>query len=230
LLPETPLERAAFRWCLFVYLLAVLAFLGWFRWAHGAAQLLALGGLALTSFLAMGKLVIFAGLSPDSPSIWTLAALVFGIDMACAFLLASGIGPLERIPRLGRGLARANARAERALRAYPGLRRLAFLGVVAFVLIPVAGTGAITGSFVARLLGLKRLTGVAAIGFASALSATCFALLARFVGEGAEHLLRNPVLITLGALGAAGVLWLAYRRVLRALRTAPLEVPAGPGP
>lgn len=218
MVPETPLERAAFRWCALTYLLVCTLAVGWFRWTQGAVELWKLGGLALTSFVAVGKLVVFAGLSPDAPSIWVIAGMLFAIDMGCAFALASGIEPLERIPRLGPGLVTARGKAESMLLAYPGLRKLAFFGVVAFVLIPVAGTGAITGSLVARLLGLKRLGGVAAVAVASAVSTLGFALLARFAGSGAETFLRNPMLISTGLLTGLGLCWLIYRRVLRGLR------------
>lgn len=218
MLTESPLERALFRWCALAYVVSGVAFLAWFRWTQGEAQLWKLGGLALTSFVAMGKLVVFAGLSAGAPSIWAIAVLLVGIDLGCAFALAGGIEPLERLPRLGRHLTRARRRAELALAQYPGLRKLAFFGVVAFVFIPVAGTGAITGSLVARLLGLKRMVGVGAIAFASGVSTLAFALLARFVGVGAQTFLRNPLLITTGAILLLFLCWLAYRRILRELR------------
>lgn len=218
MLIESPLERALFRWCALTYVVLGVAFLVWVRLSRGEPELWALGGLALTSFVAMGKLVVFAGLKAGAPSIWTIALLLFGIDLGCAFALAGGIEPLERLPRAGTSLARARRKAETALERYPGLRKLAFFGVVAFVFLPVAGTGAITGSIVARILGLKRLTGVAAIALASGVSTLGFALLARFAGVGAQSFLRNPLLITAGAITALVLAWLAYRRILRELR------------
>ena len=218
MLPESPLQRALFRWCALAYVLACAFFVAWFRWEYGQAELWKLGGLAATSFIAMGKLVVFMGLSEGAPPLACIAFMLFAIDMGCAFLLGRGIEPFERLPRVGPALRRARGKAEETLLEYPGLRKLAFFGVVAFVLIPVAGTGAITGSFVARLLGLSRLAGVGAIAVASGFSTLGFTLLARFVGQRAEAFLRNPTLISMGVILALLLTWFGYRRALRELR------------
>lgn len=181
----------------------------------GLGQLATLGGLSL---VAAGKLVIFFGLDPGQPPIWSLALLTFLIDLVFAFALASGLRGLERAPLVGGWLVKSRTRAKQVLVDYPGLRRWAFFGAVAFVLLPIAGTGAITGSIVARLLGLSRLAGIGAVALASAWSACAFALLAYYVGDQAEAMLKNPVLVAGVLVGAAIVGWIAYKRVIRELR------------
>ncbi|MEW6070962.1 MAG: small multi-drug export protein [Planctomycetota bacterium] len=216
---ESPLERAAFRWSAVAAtggtLLALL--LVW-RGA-GVAGLAHLGSAAATSILLFGKFVIFLGLHEDYPlSPAVLALLVWMIDVLIAFALASGLERLERAPLLGRWLRRARLRALAVLREYPGLERMAFFGVACFVMLPLAGTGAISGSFAARLVGLRRIPGVLAIVLGSAGTAASFLLLALFLGEQAEELARSPVLIggTLVGLVVAG--WIAWRRITRRLR------------
>jgi uncharacterized membrane protein len=215
---ETPLERTLFRWSGFAMLGITAAFVLWIGQQHGSAMLLKLGGLAAGSFFVAGKLVIFTGLGEGAPSVWYIAFLVFTIDMGCAFVMALWLRPMERLPRVGTWLKDARATATGFLERYPGLKRKAFFGVVAFVLIPVAGAGAITGSFVARLLGLSRLAGVAAIALASSWSTTMFALLAEFVGKRAEDFLKNPVLITFMLVAGAILCWATYRHVMDQLR------------
>lgn len=193
---ESPLERTVFRWCA----LAVFAGTGvslWYVWqVAGFGGLGELGSASLTSLLLLGKFVVFLGLHSESPlSPWGLALMVWVIDILLAFALASGLENLERAPLLGRWLRRARRRAMRVLDEYPGLERMAFLGVVAFVCLPLAATGAISGSFAARLVGLRRIAGVLAIAIGSAGTAFGFALLATFLGEQAEELARSPVLI-----------------------------------
>ena len=119
---------------------------------------------------------------------------------------------------IGGLLRNGRARAKQVLADYPGLRRLAFFGVVAFVLLPIAGTGAITGSIVARLLGLSRLAGIGAIAVASVWAAVGFALLATLLGEQAETLVKNPLLVG-GLIALACALgWALYKRFLQELR------------
>lgn len=215
---ESPVERAVFRWCAVALAAAVVLGLVQVYVSHGAAGLLQLGNAALLSFLAIGKLVIFLGLHESVLSIWVLAAMTFLVDMCCAFALASCLASLERAPFLGRWLQRARNRALEVLDEYPGLRRMAFFGVIAFVLIPLAGTGAITGSFVARILGLTRLFGVLAIAIASAWSALAFALMAHFLGQRAEDLVKSPVLAAISVGLLILLAWLLYSSFLKRLK------------
>lgn len=215
---ESRLERIVFRWSALA-LVAVVAFalVAVYR-TSGGAGFLQLAKSAAWSFFLIGKFVIFAGLKGGPLSIWELAGLVFLIDLCFAFALGSGLQGLERVPVVGSWLLRSRGRALEVLREYPGLRRMAFFGVVLFVLLPVAGTGAITGSFVARILGLSRSSGVLAIALASAWTSLAFALLAHFLGERASALLQSPVLA-----GTAIVLFvlfgcLLYSRFLKRLR------------
>lgn len=218
MIPETNNETRILRWGGVALSASVAAYLA-YVYAHGGlSELTAVTTLAGGSFLFFGKLVIFGGLKDGAPPIWSLALMTFLIDLVFAFVLATGLLGLERSALLGGWLKKGRARAKDVLREYPGLRRWAFFGVVAFVLLPIAGTGAITGSIVARLLGLSRLTGIGAIALASGWAAFAFALLAQFAGEQAENMLKNPLIVA-GTLGLAGALgWSAYRRVLVELR------------
>src|SRR5262245_22211874 len=161
----------------------VCLYVAWVYSKEGAAGLGKIATAAGASLLLAGKLVIFWGTRRGALSIWSLALMTFTIDMICAFALASGLRGLERAPLVGGWLHTSRARAKQVLIEYPGLKRLAFFGVVAFVLLPIAGTGAITGSIVARLLGLSRLAGIGAVAVASGWSAFAFSVLAYYVGS-----------------------------------------------
>jgi uncharacterized membrane protein len=216
---ETPLERRAY------YLGmagAALLFAAFFAWVHhdgNESGFVALFTHAGISLAFAGKFIVFVGLEPGSPSPWQLAAMVFLMDLFFAFLLASGIQALERMPFLGRGLRKARARALEVIEQYPGLKRSAFLGVTLFVFLPLAATGAVTGSFLARIFGLSRIAGVAAIALGSATTALIFAVLARFIGQQAKTFLENPVLAGISTLVLLFVGWRAYLAFLSRLRT-----------
>jgi hypothetical protein len=177
---ETSFERRAYGWSAVAAPVLAAAFCAWLQLDGRESGPLALLTHAGLSLFVVGKFIVFAGLKQGAFSSWQLAAMVFLMDLFFAFLLASGIQVLERAPWLGRGLRKARARALEVLAEYPGLERRAVLGVALFVFLPLAGTGAITGSFLARIFGLSRADGVAALG--SALTALIFALLAQFVG------------------------------------------------
>jgi len=216
--PDGGREDRALFWGNLVLAACVAAYVLYVHTTSGAAGLAKLAGMAGISLVIAGKLVIFAGLKPGQPPIWSLALMTFLIDLVFAFVLATGLRSLERMPLIGDWLHNSRARTKQVLAEYPGLRRLAFFGVVAFVLLPIAGTGAITGSLVARLLGLSRLAGIGAIAVASGWSALSFALLAYFLGEQGETLIKNPLIVAgvIGLIGAAG--WRLYQRFLVELR------------
>ena len=217
--PESELERIVFRWCV-IALIAVTAL--YLVETYVTAGPVGVGQIASSTALSLfviGKFVIFTGLKQGQLSVWSLALLVFLMDMGFAFALASGIRGLERTQWIGEWLRRARGRALEVLSTYPGLKRMAFFGVVAFVLLPVAGTGAITGSFVARVLGLSRLSGIGAIALASAWTTLSFALLATFIGERAELLLKNPLIVGVSTACFLVLAWVLYQHLLRRLRT-----------
>jgi uncharacterized membrane protein len=218
---ESRLERAVFRWSG----LAVLAgaALGLLRvWqVSGWEGMAALGSAAVTSLALLGKFVIFLGLHEGtSLTPWVLALMVWLIDLLIAYALAAGLESLEHAPLFGRWLRRARTRAFVVIRDYPGLERMAFWGVVSFVMLPLAATGAISGSFAARLLGLRRIPGILAIAIGSAGTALVFALLAEFLGVQGEELVRSPLLI--GAILVLLVVGgrIAWVRITRELRKA----------
>jgi uncharacterized membrane protein len=216
--PDVTREERALFWGNLVLAACVAAYLGHVFATSGTAGLAELATVAGLSFVAFGKLVIFWGLKEGAIPVWSLAVMTFLIDLVLASALASGLRGLERAPLIGGWMHNSRARAKEVLLEYPGLRRMAFFGVVAFVLLPIAGTGAITGSIVARLLGLPRLSGIGAIALASGWAALSFSLLAYFLGEQGEALIKNPLIVAgvIGLIGAAG--WTLYKRVLAELR------------
>jgi hypothetical protein len=95
---------------------------------------------------------------------------------------------------------------------------MAFWGVAAYVFLPLAGTGSITGSFAARIVGLSRPEGVLSIAIGSAGTALGFAALAYLLGESAEQLVQSPLLLGSLILVQLALGWLGWKRVLARLR------------
>jgi uncharacterized membrane protein len=188
----------------------------WLWRTNGAGAVGALGRLAATSLLLLGKFIIFVPDDLHAP--WSLALMVWLIDLLIAFALASFLDSFERLPVLGRWLRRARGKAVAVLTEYPRIERMAFFGVATFVLLPIASTGAVTGSFAARFVGLSRLAGVLAIAIGSAGTAAIFALLATFFGNKGEEILRSPIAASSMLAGALLCAWLAFRKVKAMLR------------
>lgn len=218
-LRESRAEQIAFAWGWLVPLALLAAIAVWVEHQSGVEGLSELGRDALLSLFVIGKFVIFLGLRDDAPlDPAGLGVVVWLVDVFWAFVVVGGLSRVESLPFLGRQLQRARHRAREVLDEYPRLESMAFWGVALLVFLPLAATGAVTGSFAAQLVGLRRFVGVAAVAMGSALTGAFFVGFARLLGERAEDILRSPVLA-----GASVALLLvlgrvAYVRVRRVLR------------
>lgn len=225
-LPPVENERH-FRW---IALAAVIAFAGFGLWSwflHGERGLIAIAALAVLVQIT-GKFAVFSTFAQNVPIGGVEVAMPFGpfeiaafaviFDALIAVVLLSYMHRFEKLPVIGRSITGARMHAHATLERYPGLRRMAFWGVVVFVFSPLPASGAVTGGFASMLLGLTRRAAVLAIVLGAATTAYIYAALATLIGAQAQHLLTNPK--TVVAVGVALVLlaWWAYRHVLRILR------------
>jgi len=174
-------------------------------------------GAAGVSVTVAGKFIILYGFDEGSHlGPFGLALMVFTVDMVIAVVLTSGARWLELIPGFGRWLSYLRMRANRALAENPGLSNMAFFGVVLYVFIPLAATGAVTGTLAARILGLSRFAGLMAVALGSASISTLFALVAYFGKQHSAAL--GPKMTALSLAIVAGLAWLVIRRVRRILQ------------
>lgn len=166
-----------------------------------------------------GKYLIFVGLHPGAVlGPWGIALLALFVDGVVALSLAVFLGWLLRVQWLARTLRTAHEHAEIALAQYPGLRRMAFLGVVLFVFLPLPASGSIGGTFVGQIVGLTRTRGAIAVCLGGALVSIVFATLASLVGAEAERLLRNPWISVVSVALFVLFAFIAWQRVKATLR------------
>lgn len=110
---------------------------------------------ATFTFFFFGRFVILGGqqfLSPEQ-----LVLMVLYMDLMTAMLLAFHTGFLFRLPWVGKKLRELVDDGQFILESNPWMRRMTFVGIVAFVMFPLAATGSIGGSIFGRLLGMSRL-------------------------------------------------------------------------
>ena len=212
---KTAFSRLLYRLIAAVVLVATV--LAWFWLARDPQLLSETLKAGSFSMAATGKFIILWGFDGSSRlGPFGLALLVFVIDVNIAVILTSGAEYLERLPGFGRWLRYLRTRARRALDENPGLGNMAFFGVVLYVFLPLAATGAVTGTLAARLLGFSRLAGLLAVGLGSASISLAFALVAHFGKQHAEAFGYKPLAAALVVVVALG--WLVVRRVRVILR------------
>lgn len=111
----------------------------------------------------LGRFVILVGMEGETheefgitlqPS--ELFGLVTYMDFMTAIFVAFHMGILFRLPIIGEKIAMLVWDGKNLLNSQPWIKRMAFLGLVLFVIFPTSTTGSIGGSIFGRLLGMSR--------------------------------------------------------------------------
>lgn len=209
--------------------------LGGLWWFRGGDYVAMLVGKGVVTFFALGRFVILSGrdgaeatgLSPFTRG--ELFAMVTWMDACVASLLVYHSGFIYRIPWLGARLAALQEDGEFILSMHPWMRRLAFAGLMVFVMVPIAATGSIGGAIFGRLLGMARRAVFLGIVLGSVAGN---ALMYYAAGLVTRHFGRdNPMhtLLGIGVIVAIVVLLnLRYQRMKKTARDQRPPRPPGP--
>jgi uncharacterized membrane protein len=111
-------------------------------------------GAALYSFALAGRFTLITPIRGLSPT--ELFWMVTYQDVVVALFFAFHVGFMYRLPWVGPKIAELSADSEFILAHQPWMKRLTFLGLLAFIAFPLAATGSVGGAIFGRLLGLSR--------------------------------------------------------------------------
>lgn len=110
---------------------------------------------ACWSFVLLGRFTILTSGSLGIPATH-LYWMVTYQDVMVALVFAFHIGFIYRLPWLGPRIAELSVDSEFILDHQPWMKRLTFLGLLAFVAFPLSATGSVGAAIFGRLLGLSR--------------------------------------------------------------------------
>ncbi len=186
-----------------------------------------------SSFFVLGKFLPLASLKEGwgfGP--YELGFVIWIMDSVTVLLLVYSFQALYRIGWIRRSLERVHQNAELVLHAFPILQRVTVVGVVLFVLFPIAGTGAIGGSFIGMILGLHRFTLIACVslgGFLGGMGMAFATVHFRSAVETLQKYQSSPLLI--GGLIAVLVIFIflltrAYQKALKKAKEERLKLPS----
>lgn len=156
--------------------------------------------LAVMSFFALGKFVIFAPVVPLDKinfdvlfSPYELAGMVVYMDTAVAFLIIYNFHLLKKIYWVGDKLQRVQEDSYYLLQSSKWMYDFAIIGIVLFVSFPIAGTGAVGAAFLASVLGLSRFVSIIWIFVGSVLGCFGLALGAVYFESKLQVFLQSPI-------------------------------------
>ena len=150
---------------------------------------------ACVSFAFLGRFTIITptlNLEPD-----VLFWMVTYQDVMVALFFAFHVGFMFRLPWIGPKIAALSSDSEFILAHQPWMKRMTFLGLLAFIAFPLAATGSVGGAIFGRLLGLSRW----AIFWGSAIGAVIGNAAMLFLAEVVqEYLPEDSMIVKWGGL------------------------------
>lgn len=181
----------------------------------------------LIAFFAAGRFIILAG--GDAGNDATLSSLTRGqlfllvsyMDLFVASLLVVHAGVIFRIPRIGPQLAALQEDGEFVLSMHPWMRRATWIGMILFIVFPLAATGSVGGSILGRLLGMTRLATFSAIMTGSVIGNGIMWLFAGVISDWLNK--DDPLLLVGGIAVIAGIIMFLnarYRKMKQSARVA----------
>lgn len=187
---------------------------------------------AVATFLFFGRFVILSGqegqLLQVSKHLTSeqLFLMVCWLDLMVAVMLAFHIGFLFKLPIIGRKIAALVADGQMILVHHPWMKRTTFVGLVVFVMFPLAATGSIGGSIFGRLLGMSRQATLLGIGCGTLLGNGIMYFGSDFINAYFDK--DHPAVKYGGILAIVLVIVLLERRYRRMKRSFLEKLPAGP--
>lgn len=110
---------------------------------------------AFWSFVLLGRFTIVTSGSLGLPATHLFWMVTYQ-DVLVALFFAFHVGYMYRLPWVGPKIAELSVDSEFILAHQPWMKRLTFLGLLAFIAFPLAATGSVGGAIFGRLLGLSR--------------------------------------------------------------------------
>ena len=101
---------------------------------------------------------IALGLDP-----WVLAIATAFVDIAVGVFLTWNFDLAKKIPFIGSGITRIQEKGKAMLTSLPWLERASVTGIIAFVMFPFQGSGAVGGTILGRAIGISPNKNLAAV-------------------------------------------------------------------
>lgn len=176
---------------------------------------------ALLTFFVLGRFVLLAGVEGDAAGQMAriamapkeLFVLVTYLDFMTALFVTFHMGILFRVPKLGPKLAMLVWDGKFFMDSQPWIKRVAFFGLVGFVIFPTSTTGSIGGSIFGRLLGLSRWATVSGVLMGSLLGNSVMYFFAKQINKYLEDNWTLRIVGLLIILVACFLLEWRYRKV-----------------
>jgi uncharacterized membrane protein len=183
--------------------------------------------LSYTRFLQMGGMAIsylFPPLGKESIipigigygfTVPQMAGLIFMVDVVCAMFISWNLPLAKKIPGIGHILRWVERKGSETLEKNPRLRKVSWIGLVLWVMVPFQGSGGITASVLGRAIGMRASYVISAVG----LGAMIAGILIGTAAEQGIEMFRENWLAGVAMMAGVGVvtviLYYLYKRHMK---------------
>lgn len=185
----------------------------------GYSMMLKIVGAAMVTFFFLSRFVLLTGETADeSVSFLTrehLLLMIMYMDLVMAVVVTFHIGLMFKIPYLGEKIGALVGDAQFIIKQSPWVRRVTFVGLVAFVMIPLAATGCVGGAIFGRLLGLTRGMTLLGLSIGSILGNVLMYVGANWIHE---HIPLESVWMKVGGIAFVVILIFSVERYYQHLK------------
>jgi uncharacterized membrane protein len=180
------------------------------------SRFLQMGGMALSYlFPPLGKESIIPIGIGYGFTIPQMAGLIFMVDVVCAMFISWNLPLAKKIPGIGHILRWVERKGSETLEKNPRLRKVSWIGLVLWVMVPFQGSGGITASVLGRAIGMRASHVISAVG----LGAIIAGILIGTAAEQGIEMFRENWLAGVAMMAGVGVvtviLYYLYKRHMK---------------
>jgi len=212
--PRSKAAEAMFRASLFVlpfaiaflYIVSLLPIVSADAW-----YTIVFEGMALYMFAPVGTEIVvplvmirLQGFNAAPHEFVLAVASIVLVDVFTALFIAWNWGLLEKMPYVGRGVRRVEAKCHEVIARRRWGERVTLAALAAYVALPVQMTGGLFSSVLGRVMGIDRTHVFVAVVAGSAVGAVPMGILGYVAGDAVRSALESPTAQTIGAV--AGIL------------------------
>jgi len=148
------------------------------------------------------------------------SGIIICVDMVVALFLMWNFNLMLKLPLFGPMLRKLESTGAEVLKKRPWIRRMAFIGVALFVIVPFQGSGGAGGTIMGIMIGMKKEKVFYAVTLGAVLGCYMMAIIGYYIGSSivkvAVDISREPYFIPLVGLilivVAAVVVFAVYKK------------------
>ncbi|MGM0404693.1 MAG: small multi-drug export protein [Thermoplasmatota archaeon] len=157
--------------------------------------------------LTVGAINAKGVLTPSTIIVLVAGSIAF-VDIVTSYFLLWNFYIAEKIPLIGTWIKKFEKFGAQKMKEKQWISKVAFIGVVLFVMFPFQGSGGVGGSIVGKVIGLDKFKAWLAIIAGSFIGCTFIAVVSLYLSDAILDAFQTSVFQGIGALIIVGIIFI----------------------